>query len=59
MAEYSVQIEFDPNNPAISLRIAANQLAHNQPDQALSRLDQVVEQTADNGEARDLRGRRT
>ena len=57
MAEYFRALEFDPNNPAISLRIAANQLAHNQPDQALSRLDQVVEQATANGDARDLRGR--
>jgi tetratricopeptide (TPR) repeat protein len=57
MSEYFRALEFDPNNPEISLRIAANQLARNQPDQALSRLDQVLEQTNDNGDARDLRGR--
>ena len=57
MAEYFRALEFDPNNPEISLRIATIQLARNQPDQALSRLDQVVELAAENGEARDLRGR--
>jgi tetratricopeptide (TPR) repeat protein len=57
MAEYFRALEFDSNNPEISLRIAAIQLARNQPDQALSRLDQVVELAAENGDARDLRGR--
>ena len=57
MAEYFRALEFDPNNPEISLRIATIQLARNQPDQALARLDQVVELAAENGEARDLRGR--
>ena len=49
--------ELEPNNAEISLSIATIQLSRNQPDQALSRLDQVVELAPENGEARDLRGR--
>ena len=57
LAEYFRALELEPNNAEVSLNIAAIQLARNQPDQALSRLDQVVELAPENGEARDLRGR--
>src|SRR5262249_45306308 len=57
LAAYFRALEFDPNHAEVSLRIAAIQLARNQPDQALSRLDQVVEVSHNTGEARELRGR--
>ncbi len=53
----SGRLELEPNNAEVSLNIATIQLARSQPDQALSRLDQVVELAPENGEARDLRGR--
>jgi tetratricopeptide (TPR) repeat protein len=56
MAAYFRALEFEPNHAEVSLRIAAIQLARDQPDQALSRLDQVVELARDDGEARELRG---
>ena len=43
--------------PEASRCIAAIQLTKNQPEQALSRLNQVLEMAADDGEARFLRGR--
>ncbi len=57
LAEYFRAIETEPNAVDSNLRIAAIELARNQPDQALSRLDQVLELAAENGEAHDLRGR--
>src|SRR5207248_9311974 len=56
MAAYFRALEFDPNHAEVGLRIAAIQLARDQPDQALSRLDQVVELARDDGEACELRG---
>jgi tetratricopeptide (TPR) repeat protein len=56
LAAYFRALEFDSNHAGVSIRIAAIQLARNQPDQALSRLDQVVELSPDDGEARELRG---
>jgi tetratricopeptide (TPR) repeat protein len=56
LAEYFRALAFDPNLVQVIVRIAAIQLAQNQPDQALSRLDQVVELSPDDGEARELRG---
>jgi tetratricopeptide (TPR) repeat protein len=57
LAEYFRAIESEPNHVDSNLRIAAIQLARNQPDQALSRLDQVLVLAAESGEAYDLRGR--
>src|SRR2546426_284537 len=51
LAAYFRALEFDPNDAEVSLRIAAIQLARDQPDQALARLDQVVELARDDGEA--------
>ncbi len=56
LAAYFRALEFDANNGEVILRIAAIQLARDQPDQALSRLDQVVELVPNDGEARELRG---
>ena len=57
LAAYFRVLELEPNNADVSLRIAAIQLTRNQPDQALSRLDRVVELAVHNAQARDLRGR--
>ena len=49
--------EFNPLHPEVSRRIGAIQLARNQPDQALVRLDQAVDLAPDDGEVHLLRGR--
>jgi tetratricopeptide (TPR) repeat protein len=56
LAAYFRALEFDANDAQSIIRIAAIQLGRNQPDQALSRLDQAVELSPDDGEARSLRG---
>ena len=57
LAEFFRTLEGEPNHAEASRCIAAIQLAKNQPEQALSRLNQVLEMAADDGEARFLRGR--
>jgi tetratricopeptide (TPR) repeat protein len=57
LAAYFRAIEIEPNHLDSNLRIAAIGLARNQPDQAVSRLDQVLELADQNGVAHDLRGR--
>ena len=57
LAEYFRALEYEPNHAVASRCIAAIQLTRNQPEQALSRLDRVLEMVADDGEARFLHGR--
>jgi tetratricopeptide (TPR) repeat protein len=56
LAEYFRALDLDPNDSIVCKRVAVIQLARQQPDQALTRLDQVVELAPDDGDARDLRG---
>ncbi|MHB1558085.1 MAG: tetratricopeptide repeat protein [Isosphaeraceae bacterium] len=56
LASYFRALEFDANHTGAILRVAAIQLGRGQPDQALSRLDQAVELSPADGEARALRG---
>ncbi len=56
LASYFRALEFDANHTQAILRISSIQLGREQPDQALSRLDQVVELSPSDGEARALRG---
>jgi tetratricopeptide (TPR) repeat protein len=57
LAAYFRTLEFNPLRAQVNHRIGAIQLARNQPDQALARLDQAVELDGADGELRLLRGR--
>jgi tetratricopeptide (TPR) repeat protein len=57
LAAYFRTLEFNPLHPVVSRRIGAIQLARNQPDQALVRLDQAVDLAPHDGEVHLLRGR--
>ncbi len=57
LAAYFRTLEFNPLHPEVSRRIGAIQLARNQPDQALVRLDQAVDLSPEDGEVHLLRGR--
>jgi tetratricopeptide (TPR) repeat protein len=56
LAAYFRTLEFNPLHPQVSHRIGAIQLARNQPDQALARLDQAVDLEPADGGIRLLRG---
>jgi tetratricopeptide (TPR) repeat protein len=57
LAAYFRTLEFNPLQAGVNHRIGAIQLARNQPDQALARLDQAVDLDGADGELRILRGR--
>jgi len=57
LAAYFRTLEFNPLHPEVSQRIGAIQLARNQPDLALARLEQAVDLAPENGEVRLLHGR--
>ncbi|MDR3632731.1 MAG: tetratricopeptide repeat protein [Isosphaeraceae bacterium] len=57
LAAYFRALAVDPNAAAVLLRVAIIQLAHHQPDQALVRLDHVLELVPDDPEAHHQRGR--
>ncbi len=57
LAAYFRAHALDPSATAISLRIAILQLERREPEQALARLEQLLEQTPDDPEARHQRGR--
>jgi tetratricopeptide (TPR) repeat protein len=56
-AAYFRTLELDPSSAPAILHIATLQLNRRQPEQALTRLDQVLELTPDDPEARHQRGR--
>ena len=57
LAAYFRAHALDPSAPMITLRIATLQLERQEPEQALARLEQLLEQTPDDPEARHQRGR--
>ena len=57
LAAYFRALEFEPNSSRAQLRIATILLNRDEPDQALVRLDPIVEQNPDDAEARHQRGR--
>lgn len=57
LAAYFRALAVDPNAAAVLLRVAMIQLAHRQPEQALVRLDHVLELVPDDPEAHHQRGR--
>lgn len=57
LAAYFRTLEFNPLHPEAGRHVSAIQLARNQPDQALVRLDQAADLAPDDGEVRLLRGR--
>ncbi len=56
LAAYFRALEVDGTSPETILRVAAIQLGRKQPDQALARLDQVLELAPDLAEAHHQRG---
>lgn len=57
LAAYFRALEFEPNSSRSQLRVATILLGRDEPDQALVRLDPIVEQTPEDAEARHQRGR--
>ena len=57
LAAYFRALELEPNSSRAQLRIATILLGRDEPDQALVRLDPLVEQNPDDAEARHQRGR--
>jgi tetratricopeptide (TPR) repeat protein len=56
LAAYFRALHLDPAQAVVNLRVATLQLARQEPDQALRRLDQVLEMIPDDPEAHHLRG---
>ncbi len=56
LSAYFRALELDPGSVHISLRVATLQLVRRQAEQALARLDQILESTPDDPEAHHQRG---